>query len=104
MSLVQIGSNTPLDTLSESRFLWSHNVFLTVQDDDKYFCSKCLKPYTKWQSYYVHVKYDCGKKRLWKCLVANCVFRSTRTGNLKRHIMNIHGISVDAERFMAKAN
>ncbi|KAF7272327.1 hypothetical protein GWI33_014876 [Rhynchophorus ferrugineus] len=51
-----------------------------LNQDDVYRCSKCSKPYTKWMSYYVHMKYDCGQKRPWKCLVDNCRVKSTRTG------------------------
>ncbi|XP_023310106.1 zinc finger protein 99-like [Anoplophora glabripennis] len=45
----------------------------------EYTCLKCSKTYTKKHSYYVHVRYDCGDKRLCKCLYEACTFQSTRT-------------------------
>ncbi|XP_060535622.1 gastrula zinc finger protein XlCGF26.1-like [Cylas formicarius] len=58
---------------------------------DVFYCKKCDKVYTKQQSLYVHTKYDCGNKRQWRCLFRDCRHRTTRTGNMKRHISGMHG-------------
>ncbi|XP_030765790.1 zinc finger protein 585A-like [Sitophilus oryzae] len=68
-----------------------------------YSCDVCRRTYTKWSSLYVHMKYDCGDKRVWTCQIQNCNFKSTRTGNMKRHISGVHGIYENIEEYMSKA-
>lgn len=54
-----------------------------------FHCTKCLKKFNTKSSLQAHLRIDCGKARNKKCIL--CGYATSRTHNLKRHFLTIHG-------------
>jgi len=54
-------------------------------------CRRCGKVYNYRSSMYRHVKYECGKEKLFQCLY--CAFRTKRKDLCKRHMYKTHNDS-----------
>ncbi|KAL3275254.1 hypothetical protein HHI36_020023 [Cryptolaemus montrouzieri] len=70
-------------------------LLITAMNVLDYGCPNCGKKYSKKNSLYKHLKFDCGEMRAFQCLHMGCQFRAKRKENLKKHVMFAHKISTE---------
>lgn len=59
-----------------------------------YVCpvASCGKVYKHRASLYNHRRYECGKEKIFNCLVSSCLYKAKRKFTMKKHMAIVHGI------------
>lgn len=61
-----------------------------------------MKKYNKKNSYYKHLKFDCGKDKPFYCNVGICGYSSNRKENVKKHIVMQHKLLGEVTDYIKK--
>lgn len=63
--------------------------FLLTEITPHYYCPQCNRKYIHRKYMLSHMKYECGKPPMFKCIL--CGYGSKRKFNLKLHMSRMHG-------------
>lgn len=53
-------------------------------------CNQCSKTYKNRRSLYYHVRFECGKPKMFAC--EQCDYRAHLKGNVRKHEIFIHNL------------
>ncbi|XP_017783491.1 PREDICTED: zinc finger protein 62-like [Nicrophorus vespilloides] len=67
--------------------------YYTKHAEGVFTCDYCKKSYARYQSFYMHKKYDCEVAEGFRCPATSCNFTSKRKHNMKRHFLTHHNAS-----------
>lgn len=75
--------------------LFSPALFFYILGSALLTCPNCKKTYNKPNSFYKHTKLDCGRQK-FSCIVKECRYQSTRKENIRRHIQQVHAVTLES--------
>ncbi|KAK9730018.1 hypothetical protein QE152_g15555 [Popillia japonica] len=58
-----------------------------------YQCALCHVTYRRKNSYYLHVRYFCGKEPKFLCPIANCNYKGKLKQQVKQHLVGLHKLA-----------